>query len=142
MNLNALSALTMKNKKVCVMLDDLTVSIFRRSLEENNKWKVSYLSGLSFADNKRGFPYSLTEPTILPVIHLGSKQHYRLLHTWYAKALQNHIPIRTFKSQRSIKMEIEQNPTFMSRIKKWLGLSSNLHVVRNLYFAQIIQSND
>lgn len=129
MNLNALSALTMKNKKVCVMLDDLAVSIFRRSLEENNKWKVSYLSGLSFADNKRGFPYSLTEPIGLPVIHLASKQHYRLLQTWYAKALQNHIPIRTFKSQRSIKMELEQNPTFISRIKKWLGLSSNLHVV-------------
>ncbi|KAL6439837.1 hypothetical protein ACFW04_004099 [Cataglyphis niger] len=127
MNLNALSALTMKNKKV-VMLDDLAVSIFRRSLEENNKWKVSYLSGLSFADNKRGFPYSLTEPIALPVIHLASKQHYRLLQTWYDKALQNHIPVRTFKSQRSIKMELEQNPTFISRIKKWLGLSSNLHV--------------
>lgn len=131
MNLNALSALTMKNNKVYVMLDDLAISVFRRSLEENNKWKVSYLSGLSFADNKRGFPYSsMTEPIILPVIHLASKQHCRLLHTWYAKALQNHIPIRTFKSQRSIKLELEQNPTFMSRIKKWLGLSSNLHVVR------------
>ncbi|XP_029663081.1 ATP-dependent zinc metalloprotease YME1 homolog isoform X3 [Formica exsecta] len=129
MNLNALSALTMKNNKVYVMLDDLAISVFRRSLEENNKWKVSYLSGLSFADNKRGFPYSsITEPIILPVIHLASKQHCRLLHTWYAKALQNHIPIRTFKSQRSIKLELEQNPTFMSRIKKWLGLSSNLHV--------------
>ncbi|KAM0735848.1 ATP-dependent zinc metalloprotease YME1L [Formica fusca] len=129
MNLNALSALTMKNNKVYVMLDDLAISVFRRSLEENNKWKVSYLSGLSFADNKRGFPYSsMTEPIILPVIHLASKQHCRLLHTWYAKALQNHIPIRTFKSQRSIKLELEQNPTFMSRIKKWLGLSSNLHV--------------
>ncbi|XP_072755645.1 ATP-dependent zinc metalloprotease YME1L isoform X1 [Anoplolepis gracilipes] len=127
MNLNASSALTMKNNKVCVMLDDLAIGIFRRSLEEN-KWKVSYVSGLSFADNKRGFPYSsITEPIILPVIHLTSKQHCRLLHTWYAKALQNHMPIRTFKSQRSIKLELDQNPTFMSRIKKWLGLSSNLH---------------
>ncbi|EFN70595.1 Protein YME1-like protein [Camponotus floridanus] len=129
MNLNISSLLTMKNNKVCVMLDDLAMSIFKRSLEENNKWKVSYLSGLSFADNKRGFPYSsLTEPISLPVIHLASKQHHRLLYTWYTKALQNHMPIRTFKSQRSIKLELQQNPTFMNRIKKWLGLSSNLHV--------------
>ncbi|CAL1678113.1 unnamed protein product [Lasius platythorax] len=129
MNLNVSNALTMKNNKVCVILDDLAISVFRRSLEENNKWKVSYISGLSFADNKRGFLCStLTEPIILPVIHLTSKQQCRLLHTWYAKALQNHMPIRTFKSQRSIKMELEENPTFMSRIKKWLGLSSNLHV--------------
>lgn len=134
MNLNISSLLTMKNNKVCVMLDDLAMSIFRRSLKENNKWKVSYLSGLSFADNKRGFPYSsLTEPISLPVIHLASKQHRRLLYTWYTKALQNHMPIRTFKSQRSIKLELQQNPTFMNRIKKWLGLSSNLHVVRHTY---------
>ncbi|XP_012230765.1 ATP-dependent zinc metalloprotease YME1L [Linepithema humile] len=129
MNLSASNALRMKKNKVCVILDDITISVFRRPLEEN-KWRVSYLSGLSFAENKRDFPCSsLTEPVILPVINLASsRQQHRLLHTWYAKTLHNHMPIRTFKSQRSLKMELEQNPTLVSRIKKWLGLSSNLNV--------------
>lgn len=112
------------------MLDYVAVNIFRRPLEENNKWKVSYLSGLSFAENRRGFPCSsFTEPIIVPVIYLPSKQQHRLLHTWYGKKLHNHMPVRTFKSQRNIKMELEQNPPIMNRIKKWLGLSSNVQVV-------------
>lgn len=130
MNLSASSALRTKENKVYVILDNIAISVFRRPLEENNKWRVSYLSGLSFAENKRGFPCSsLTDSVILPVINLTSKQQHRLLHTWYAKMLHNYMPIRTFKSQRSLKMELEQNPTFMSRVKKWLGMSSNLHVV-------------
>ncbi|XP_077280729.1 ATP-dependent zinc metalloprotease YME1L [Temnothorax americanus] len=125
-NLSTSNVLRMKNCKVCLMLDNVAVSIFRRPLEENNKWKVSYLSGLSFAENRRDFPCSsFTEPIILPVVHLASRQQNRLLHTWYSKKLHSHIPIRTFKSQRNIKMELEQNPPFMNRIKKWLGLSSN-----------------
>ncbi|XP_012535673.1 ATP-dependent zinc metalloprotease YME1L [Monomorium pharaonis] len=127
-NLNISNVLRMKDNKVCLMLDNVAVSICK-SLEENNKWRVSYLSGLSFAENKRDFPCSsFTEPIILPVIYLTSKQQHRLLHTWYGKKLHNHMPIRTFKSQRNIKMELEQNPPFMSRIKKWLGLSSNVQV--------------
>lgn len=134
MNLRASSLLRMKKNKVCVILDNITISVLGRPLEENNKWRVSYLSGLSFAENKRDFPCSsLTEPVILPVINLTSRQQHRLLHTWYAKTLHNHMPIRTFKSQRSLKMELEQNPTLTSRIKKWLGLSSNLNVVRHIY---------
>jgi len=114
-----------------MILNNIAITVFRKHLGETNKWRVSYLSSLSFAENKRGFPCSpLSEPIILPAIHLASKQQRRLLHTWHVKALRNHnIPIRTFKSQRSIKMELEQNPTFMSRLKKWLGLSSNLQTV-------------
>lgn len=119
---------------MCLMLDNVAISVFRRSLEENNKWKVSYLSGLSFAENKRDFPCSsFTEPIILPIVHVVPKQQHRLLHTWYGKKLHNHMSIRTFKSQRNIKMELEQNPPFMNRIKKWLGLSSNMQVVRHIY---------
>lgn len=122
---------------MCIILDNVAISVLRRPLEGNNKWRVSYLSGLSFAENKRDFPCcSLTESDILPLINLASVQQHRLLHTWYAKTLHSHIPIRTFKSQRSLKMELEQNPTFVSRIKKWLGLSSNLHVVRDITIAQ------
>jgi len=114
-----------------MILNNTAITVFRKHLGENNKWRVSYLSGLSFAENKQGFPCSpLSEPIILPAIHLASKQQRRLLHSWHVKALRNHnIPIRTFKSQRSIKMELEQNPTFMSRLKKWLGLSSNFQMV-------------
>ncbi|XP_011873836.1 PREDICTED: ATP-dependent zinc metalloprotease YME1 homolog isoform X2 [Vollenhovia emeryi] len=119
----------MKDNKVCLMLDNVAVSVLREPLEKNNKWKVSYLSGLSFAENKRDFPCSLfTEPIILPVIHLANRQQHRLLHTWYSKKLHSHMPIRTFKSQRNIKMELEQNPPFMNRIKKWLGLSPNVQM--------------
>ncbi|KAL0126043.1 hypothetical protein PUN28_004855 [Cardiocondyla obscurior] len=127
-NLNTSNVLRMKDNKVCLMLDNVAISLFRRPLEEN-KWKVSYLSGLSFAENKRDFPCSsFTEPIILPVIHLASEQQHRLLHTWYSKKLYNHMPIRTFKSQRNIKLELEQNPPLINRIKKWLGLSSNIQM--------------
>jgi len=123
------------------MLDNVAISVFRRPLEENNKWRVSYLSGLNFAENKRDFPCSsFTEPIILPVIYLASKQQHRLLHTWYGKKLHNYMPIRTFKSQRNIKIELEQNPPFMSRIKKWLGLSSNIQVVLYIYILSHIKS--
>ncbi|XP_025988099.1 ATP-dependent zinc metalloprotease YME1L [Solenopsis invicta] len=128
-NLSTLNGLQMKNNKACLMLDNIAVSVFRKSLQENNKWKVSYLSGLSFAENKQDFPCSsFTEPIILPVIYLTSKQQHRLLHTWYCKKLHNHTSIRTFKSQRNIKIELEQNPPLMSRLKKWLGLSSNVQM--------------
>ncbi|XP_011694970.1 PREDICTED: ATP-dependent zinc metalloprotease YME1 homolog [Wasmannia auropunctata] len=130
-NLNTLNVLRMKDNKVCLMLDNVAVRVFKRPLAEN-KWRVSYLSGLSFAENKRDFPCSsFTEPVILPVIHLASKQQHRLLHTWYGKKLQNHMSIRTFKSQRNMKMELD-SPPFMSRLKKWLGLSSNIQVVSEL----------
>lgn len=128
--LTAVTSLKMEENKMCIMLDNVALSLFRKPLKENNKWRVSYLSGLNFTENKRGFPYySLKEPIILPVTYLASKQR-RLLHTWYAKMPHSsNTQIRTFKSQRSIKMELEQNPTLMSKIKKWLGLSSNLHAV-------------
>ncbi|KAG5313567.1 YME1 metalloprotease, partial [Pseudoatta argentina] len=128
-SLNTSNVLKMKDNKVCLILDSVAISVFRRPLEENNKWRVSYLSGLSFAENKRDFPCSMfTKPIILPVVHLATKQQHRLLHTWYGKKLHNHMPIRTFKSQRTVKMELEQNPPFMSRIKKWFGLSSNIRM--------------
>lgn len=120
----------MKENKVYVILDNISSSVFRKPLEENSKWKVSYISGLTFNENKQGFPCSpLTEPVVLSVICLHSKQQHKLLHTWCAKTLHNHMPIRTFKSQRSIKIELEQNPSLMNRVKKWLGLSSNIHMV-------------
>lgn len=128
MNLSASSTL-MKENRMSIILDDIAFSVFRRPMEKNNKWRVSYLSGLSFAENKRDFPCSsLTEPIILPVINLTSEQQHRLLHTWYAKTLHNHMSIRMIQTQRSLKMELEQNPTLTSKIKKWLGLSSNLNV--------------
>ncbi|XP_011645152.1 ATP-dependent zinc metalloprotease YME1 homolog isoform X1 [Pogonomyrmex barbatus] len=127
-NLSTSNVLRMKDNKICLMLDNVAIGIFRRPLEEN-KWRVSYLSGLSFAENRRDFPCSsFTEPIILPVIHLVSNQQYKLLHTWYGKKLHNYMPIRTFKSQRHVKKELEQNPSFMNRLKNWLGLSSNLQV--------------
>lgn len=124
---------------MCVMLDNVALSLkktCRKPLEENNKWRMSYLSGLSFTENKQGFPYhSPKEPIILPVTHLASKQR-RLLHMWYAKTPHSsNMQIRTFKSQRNIKMELERNPTLMSRIKKWLGLSSALHVVQLVFYS-------
>lgn len=132
----------MKKSKVCVTLDNVALNSFRKPFEENNKWRMSYLSGLNFTENKRGFPYhSLKEPIILSVTHLTSRQ-CRLLHTWYAKMPHSSdMQIRKFKSQRSIKMELDQNPTVMSRIKKWLGLSSNLHVVQHAFYSEFLNPN-
>ena len=91
--------------------------------KKSSKWKVSYISGQTFDDNKRGYPFtSLTESAIPPTktnIFFKPRQRFR----------QNNlagIQIRCFKTDRNIKAEFDRNPTLRTRVRRWFGLNENI----------------
>lgn len=108
-----------KKNNVCLLLDEISMKVDKRKLEEN-KWKVSYVCGSSFTENKRGFPCAaLTEPIILSTIHLSSKQHYRTLCTLCIKnPFNHHVQIRGFKTKRSLNEDLNSKQSFMSKFKQ------------------------
>ena len=118
---DVITILNVKKNNVCLMLDQLSMKAFKKKLEENDKWNVSYVSGSNFTENKQRFPCAqLTEPIILPTIYSQSKQHHRTLCTLCIKNPFNyHIQIRNFKTKRSINVELERKPSFISRFKKF-----------------------
>lgn len=95
----------------------------------NLKWNASYISGTNFTENKQNFPCSqLTESIILPAIYLSSKQQYKLLHNLCNRTLSNYnVQVRSFKTERDIKVIYKRNPSVFTRMKEWFdsfGLSS------------------
>lgn len=91
--------------------------------QKSNKWKVSYISGPTFEDNKRGFPnYLLSEPETISSINVyfrpnrGFCSHNNLFNLQKSQA-------RFFKTDRGIRAEIEKNPTLRMRVQKWLGVN-------------------
>lgn len=121
--LNMYDVVTMLHtkKNIWLILDQLSTRIFRKNVEENNKWKVSYVSGSNFTENKQRFPCAhLTEPIILPVIYLSSRQYHKTLCMFCTKNQFNyHVQIRNFKTKRNITVESERQPSRLSKFKKW-----------------------
>lgn len=113
----------LKRNDVWLILDKLSMKIVNENLEKNYKWKVSYLSRSSFAENKQMFPCAqLTEPIIIPAIYLSSKHHHRTLCALCVKdPFKYHIQTRSFKTQRNWKKEIEKDLSVTSRFKKLFG---------------------
>ncbi|XP_053981635.1 ATP-dependent zinc metalloprotease YME1L-like isoform X1 [Hylaeus volcanicus] len=128
---NVITPLDIKKNNVWVILDQLSARIFKRNIGVNNKWKVSYVSGANFTENKQRFPCAqLTEPIILPVIYLSSKQYHRTLCSLCVKNPFNyHVQIRSFKTKRNVSVELERQPSIISRFKKWIthSLETNTH---------------
>lgn len=136
---DAITMLDIKANNVLVVLDQLSMKIFQRNLEKCNKWKVSYVSGLNFTENKQKFPCAqLKEEIILPTMFLSSKQHCRTLCTFCIKNPFNyHVQIRSFRTKRNVNAELETKSSFINRFKKWVGhlpgaVSSHTYYV---YFA-------
>ncbi|XP_015433737.1 PREDICTED: ATP-dependent zinc metalloprotease YME1 homolog [Dufourea novaeangliae] len=117
-----ITTLGIKKNNVCITLDQISTKISKRNLEKNNKWKVSYVSGSTFTENKHGFPSAqFTEPLHVPIIYLPSKWNYRTLCALCIKnPFTNHVQIRSFKTKHSINVELKK-PTFISKFKKYFS---------------------
>ncbi|XP_015110977.1 ATP-dependent zinc metalloprotease YME1L1 isoform X2 [Diachasma alloeum] len=81
-----------------------------RALEDpHDGWRISYVSGSSFSDNKRGLSCTYDQ------LH----RNVLLL----AIPTSRDILVRGFKTDRNVKTEIERNPSLFRRLRTWIGLS-------------------
>lgn len=87
-----------------------------RSIDAHDSWKISYISGSTFDDNKRGL--------LLNSVN-SSKKYFELSNNnFYATTLlANDIISRGFKTQRNVTAEIARNPSMAGRFRSWIGLS-------------------
>ncbi|KAF7379050.1 hypothetical protein HZH66_015284 [Vespula vulgaris] len=121
-----------KKDNAWLILDSIFLRTSRKSLKINSKWNASYISGTNFTENKQNFPCSqLTESIILPAIYLSSKQQYKLFHNLCNRTLSNYnVQVRSFKTERDIKVIYKRNPSVFTRLKEWFdsfGLASDSH---------------
>lgn len=95
-------------------------------VNKSNKWKVSYVSGSSFTENKRGFSTSQqSDINQLKTINFFIKPQRRFLRNFCSLTIHpNSAQVRYFKTDRSIKSELDRNPTLSTRIRKWIGLNT------------------
>ncbi|XP_076750045.1 ATP-dependent zinc metalloprotease YME1L [Xylocopa sonorina] len=136
---NVITMFDIKTNNVLVVLDQLSMKIFKKNLEMNNKWKVSYVSGLNFTENKQKFPYThFTEKIILPTMYLSSKQHHRMLCTFCIKNPFNyHVQIRSFRTKRNVNAELEKKESFKNKFNKWVD---HINETVRLYHARVIHA--
>ncbi|KAK2579787.1 hypothetical protein KPH14_012180 [Odynerus spinipes] len=118
-----------KKDNTWLILDRISLKTSKKSFMKHSKWNSLYISELNFTENKQNFPCSqLTEPIVLPAIYLSSKQQYRLFHNLCNKTpFSYNLQVRSFKTQRDIKVVHKRNPSLLTRFKEWLestGLAS------------------
>lgn len=92
-----------------------------------NNFKVSYVSGDTFFENKHGFPESqLSSQNIPTVVFRHSGKKVFIPEGFYGKLLQGllnenrfmfNIQTRGFKTDRSIQAELERSPSIMNRLR-------------------------
>ncbi|XP_078033964.1 ATP-dependent zinc metalloprotease YME1L [Augochlora pura] len=123
---NVITTLHTKKANIHVMLHKLSTKIYDENLGEN-RWKTSYVSGLSFTENKHKFPCTeFTEPLIVPIVYLFSQQNCRTSCTFCIRNPSNyHVQIRSFKTKRDENIELNTRPSYASKFRKWLLQSSN-----------------
>lgn len=122
-----------RDKKIWEILDDLSYSEKLKVIKKNDKWKVSYVSGANFTENKRGFPYNNVSNTEISILQFCLKSNKKYNVTFHPKFDQ----VRFFKTVRSVKAEMERDPTFSSRLKKWLGLN-----IKSVSFTNLLEICD
>ena len=100
----------------------LQVKITKRT-KKRNKWNVSYISGANFTENKQNFPPKIADSmTIFSIkpVHGILRNHNSNVYNFQT---------RGFKSQRSIKSDLENNATLGSKIMKWFGAFPSQQVI-------------
>nr|CAH7744737.1 unnamed protein product [Callosobruchus chinensis] len=106
-----------------------------------NDFKVSYVSNDSFFENKHGFSESDLKSNI-PTLIVRNNKKFHIPQSFYQRVVSGllidnkctvNIQLRGFKTDRSIKAEIQRNPTLVSRIKNAMGVSSNPPPIENKY---------
>ncbi|XP_043485680.1 ATP-dependent zinc metalloprotease YME1L [Polistes fuscatus] len=121
-----------KNDNLWLILDNIFLKTSKKSLRIDSKWNVSYTSGTNFTENKRKFPCSeLTQSMILPAIYLSFKKQYKPFHNvWNIIPSNCNVQVRSFKTERDIKVTYKRNPSVFTRMKEWFdsfGLASDSH---------------
>lgn len=106
-----------------------------KQLTENSflsNFKVSYVSQESFFENKHGFSENdLQNP--VPTLIVKNRKNVYIPQNFYQKVVQGlrqgnaftfDLQVRGFKTDRSIKAELQRNPGLGARIKNALGLTA------------------
>ncbi|KAK1136882.1 hypothetical protein K0M31_001413 [Melipona bicolor] len=123
---NVITMFDIRTNNVLIVLDQVSMRIFKRNLENNNKWKVSYISELNSIKNKHKYLYKKSaEEIILPTMYLSSKQRYTTLCTFCNKNLFNyHVQIRSFKTKRNVNAELEKQSSLINKLRNMFGYFS------------------
>ncbi|KAK4884534.1 hypothetical protein RN001_000805 [Aquatica leii] len=124
-----------------------------------NKYKVSYISGDSFFENKHGLSEKALHKDHVPLVFINNNKSIRIHHHFYDKFLHSvlhnnkflfTVQVRGFKTERNIKAELNRNPTILSRLKSGVGLAESLedpkgtieHSLNNEKLKNILASDD
>ncbi|XP_031778497.1 ATP-dependent zinc metalloprotease YME1L isoform X2 [Nasonia vitripennis] len=124
---NLITPLRISRNDVWDILEQLSKTESSEIGRKNNKWKVSYVSGSSFAENKRGLSTSqLSDSNQLKTVYFFIKPQRRFLRKFCSLTIHPNsaAQVRYFKTDRSIKAELDRNPTLSTRIRKWIGLNT------------------
>ncbi|XP_023288984.1 ATP-dependent zinc metalloprotease YME1 homolog isoform X2 [Orussus abietinus] len=119
--------LRLKRGDIWEILEQVSKGNSLKVADSNLRQRTSYVSHSSFAENKRHFPCShLSEPIILPAIYISLKQHqHRLFHrVCFATSFGHDFQVRHFKTKRTLISEVERNPPFGTKFRKWIGVPS------------------
>ncbi|OAD55288.1 ATP-dependent zinc metalloprotease YME1 like protein, partial [Eufriesea mexicana] len=137
---NIITMLNTKTNNVLLTLDKISMKIFEKNVQKNNKWKVSYASGLNFMENKQKYLYKqCAEEVILPSLYLSSKNHYRTLCTFCIKNPFNcHIQTRGFRTKYNVKPGSKKESSFTNKFKKFIGYFSET----NAGVVQVLKEKD
>lgn len=104
--------------------------IFSNSLL--GKYRVSYTSKDSFFENKYGFSEASLSREAVPTVVVNKQNGVQFPQGFYQKLThslrqRNHftfdVQVRTFKTDRSVKAEMQRNPSLAARLKNALGFS-------------------
>ncbi|XP_012251729.2 ATP-dependent zinc metalloprotease YME1L isoform X2 [Athalia rosae] len=106
------TALQVNRSEVLEILKHISRGSTSRFQSSNNKWKISYLSGNSFDENKQS-----------GLICRHNFERHRILQDLCTRPLHLNAIIRGFKTERNVKAELGRNPSFSGRVRRWLGLS-------------------
>ncbi|XP_023024161.2 ATP-dependent zinc metalloprotease YME1L isoform X1 [Leptinotarsa decemlineata] len=97
-----------------------------------NKFKVSYVSNNSFFENKHGFSQNDLQKSLPTLVVRNKKIDVPL--GFYQKLVSGllsenrcsfHIQFRGFKTDRTIKAELQRNPSLTTRVKQVFGSSAS-----------------
>lgn len=98
-----------------------------------NNFRFSYISSTSFFENRHGFSEKDLQ-TNIPTLVLKNNMSFQVPLGFYHKlvsGLLNHnhfvfnIQLRGFKTDRSVRAELQRNPSFSNRIKHVFGVPNS-----------------
>lgn len=95
-----------------------------------NNIKASYISNQTFFENKHGFSEKNLKSEPIPTLILKKNKNLHIPQSFYQNLVHNlthentckfNLQTRGFKTDRSIKAEVQRNPTLASRVKAAFG---------------------